>query len=149
MFWSGIEVEQTVDGDEIKQTQDGEELQKNSPDKYLSLANCTITGSAVFENGELHPDSHFTANGTVLRPAEETNNYTHFEPTETGGKIYFAQDESVYDETPAIHFSPSESPNRKHQSWFLSKQGLGKVKGRDDDGHLVDKTTNISEDAAV
>jgi hypothetical protein len=143
MYWAGIRDKEAVEGDMIEETEDGKEQAKCSP------PNSAVTGTVVFKDRKLDPETEFTANGKSFRPADGSNHYATFEPSDRvgRGKIYFAKgDETEYECTPSIHFEPSETLNKQQALLLmnLTNTGYGKVQGRNDDGHLVAETVDVT-----
>jgi len=156
-YWPGWKNDDTVDDLGLKPTQDGEEQKDESP------SNRTVTGTAVFMNGEFHPDSRFECDGVTIQPAASSNHYASFEyytvksqrfaehfAENRRGKVLFSPgDESEYNILPVIHFTPRKELNPEQASIlnsFRDTDGV-KIQGRDDEGHLVVETVVGKQEA--
>jgi len=134
-----------LEGNVIEETKDGKSQAECSPPQSA------VTGTAVFRDGKLDPGTVFTdGNGRLWQPAAGSNHYAAFEPNATGGVVDFAKgDENEYDITPSIYFR-SKDPNTQQASLLMTltnTPGVGKVHGRDDNGHLVNETVDGKEEA--
>ena len=134
-----------MEGNVIEETKDGKsQAECSSPQS-------AVTGTAVFRDGKLDPETVFTdGNGRSWRPAAGSNHYVAFKPNAKGGKIDFAErDETKYDITLSIYFHAVDT-NTQQASLLMTltnTPGVGKVHGRDDNGHLANETVDGKEEA--
>jgi len=116
-----------------------------------------MAGTAVFEGSvsegyKLHPDTCFTFNtggggeSINLKPADRCFPFTAFTAARNefgiGGEVSFTPeaDEGTYAQLPTFEFALAPSATPQHRMLFIDLFGgkMKQVKGRDENGHLVD-----------